>query len=325
MENGLVSLMMPCFIRDLKNLEFFKQALNSALAQEYPNLEILVINDGSPLTSEVEALDQLRDPRVRCLKKKNGGVASALNLGLKEMRGEFFTWLSHDDLYLPGKVKEQMAAARDGAPGLVYYCDVEHIDPENNHISFETTPEIPPAEQHLFFAKFGCFNANSYLIPRRCFEVAGQFDESLRTTQDNHMWIRIARHFTSVRVPKVLMKYRHHPTQDSRSPIHLSECNDLFTYFLQNVRREEIAKNAGISPARYYAECANLRAVRGYRRAENHALRLALREAMVSPWRERRTLNLIMGIFLKRNTAGRWLYERLATPESRLPAQTSTT
>jgi glycosyltransferase involved in cell wall biosynthesis len=321
MESSLVSLMMPCFIRDFKNLEFFKQALDSALAQEYPNLEILVINDGSPLTAEVESLPHLRDRRVRRLNKKNGGVASALNLGLHEMRGEFFTWLSHDDLYLPGKVKEQMNAARSGGPGLVYYCDVEHIDPDNRHLSFEVTPEIRPAEQHLYFAKYGCFNANSYLIPRRCFEVAGQFDESLRTTQDNHMWIRMARHFTSVRVPKVLIKYRHHPTQDSRSPIHVGECNDLYTYFLQNVRREEIL-DLGLSPARYYAECANLRAARGYRRAQNYALRLALREAARSPWRERKTLNFIIGMLLRESASGRWLHERLAANAGPLPART---
>jgi len=305
MENCLVSLMMPCFIRDLKNLEFFRKALNSALAQEYRNLEILVINDGSPLAKEIESLEQLGDPRIRYLKKKNGGVASALNFGLREMRGEFFTWLSHDDLYLPGKVKEQVRAAQ-GRPGeAVFYCDVEHVDQDGKHLFFEETPEIPPAEQRLFFAKSGCFNANSYLIPRRCFEVAGQFDENLRTTQDNHMWFRIARHFTSVRVPKVLMKYRHHPTQDSRSPIHLGECNDLFIFFLNNLPREDVVRYAGMSPARYYAECACVRRMRGYRQAENHSLRLALREALWNPWRDRHTINLIAGLLLKRSASGR--------------------
>src|SRR5438045_4142997 len=101
MNNNAVSLMMPCFIKDTNNLRYFEQALTSALEQMYPELEILVVNDGSPLTTEVESLGQLKDERIRYFKKSNGGVASALNLGLREMRGDFFSWLSHDDVYFP--------------------------------------------------------------------------------------------------------------------------------------------------------------------------------------------------------------------------------
>jgi len=312
-----VSLVMPAFIRDAANLRYFEQALNSAIEQTYEALEILVVNDGSPLTAELERLPQLHHPRVRYVKKANAGVASALNVALKEMSGEFFTWLSHDDLYLPTKVEEQASVALAHRGDAVFYCDVEHIDEAGKHLFFELTPDIPPAVQYLFHAQYGCFNANSYLIHRRCFETVGPFDETLRTTQDNDMWFRIARHFTSIRVPKVLMKYRHHPTQDSRSPVHLGECNDLYIYFLKSVRREDIMRDPTRSVARYYAECACIRSQRGYRRAENHSLRLALREGARSPWRERSTLNLIAGLLLRRLRPGRWLLERIAPESSR--------
>ena len=270
-----VSLVMPAFIRDAANLRYFEQALNSAVEQTYEALEILVVNDGSPLTPELERLQQLNHPKVRYVKKANGGVASALNVALTEMSGEFFTWLSHDDLFLATKVEDQAHIALAHRGDAAFYCDVEHIDEAGNHLFYELTPDIPPAEQYLFHAQYGCFNANSYLIHRRCFDLVGEFDESLRTTQDNDMWFRIARHFPSIRVPKVLMKYRHHPTQDSRSPVHLGECNDLYIRFLNSVRREDITRDPTRSAARYYAECACIRSQRGYRRAENHSLRLA--------------------------------------------------
>ncbi len=248
MENSLVSLIMPCFIRDQANLGYFAMALRSAIAQTYPNLEILVVDDGSPLSQEVRDLPEMKDSRIRYLHKPNGGVASALNVGIKEMRGEFFSWLSHDDLYLPGKIAEQMKVAMQTPDCSVFYCDVEHIDQDGKHLFFEETPVIPADEQYAFHAQHGCFNANSYLVRRRCFEVAGMFDETLRTTQDNHMWFRIARRFSSTKVKLVLMKYRHHPTQDSRSPIHLRECNELFTYFLDNISRPEIRGPNGLTP-----------------------------------------------------------------------------
>lgn len=293
---------MPCFLRDARNLDYFKQALSSALAQGYGHLEIVVVNDGSPITAEIESLPQLNDSRIRYFKKKNAGVASALNVALNEMRGDYFTWLSHDDLFLPAKVEEQIKTVEAHPGTAVFYCDVEHIDERGNHLFFEFAPDIPPTEQYLFHAQFGCFNANSYLIHRRCFDVVGEFDETLRTTQDNHMWFRIARHFVSVRVPKVLMKYRHHPTQDSRSPIHLSECNDLFNYFLRQVTRNDLLAGTVRSPARYFAECACLRKSRGYRRAEYYALYRAIVEWIRRPWTDLPTLNLIVGCAISRRT-----------------------
>lgn len=302
-----VSLIMPAFIRDAVNLAYFAEALASARAQTYDNLEILIVNDGSPFTGPLEELVAAQGSAVRYVKKANGGVASALNVALREMTGEYFTWLSHDDLYLPEKVAAQVERILTEPAGTILYCDVEHIDSHGGHQFFEITPDVPPGMSRVFFAQYGAFNANAHFIPRRCFDAVGEFDESLRTTQDNHMWYRLSAHFEFKRVPRVLMKYRNHPTQDSRSPIHVKECNELYTYFLANLDRADIVRTAGVSPARYYAECACVRRNRGYVDAERDATARALGELIRHPISERAHFNLIAGLWLTRLRAGRKL------------------
>lgn len=299
-----VSLIMPAFIRDAVNLAYFAEALASARAQTYPNLEILIVNDGSPYSEPLEQLVAAQGDAVRYVKKANGGVASALNVALREMTGDFFTWLSHDDLYLSDKVAVQMERMARVPADTILYCDVEHIDSHGGHQFFEHTPDVPAGTCRVFFAQYGGFNANAHLIPRRCFDRVGGFDETLRTTQDNHMWYRLSAHFEFRRVPKVLMKYRNHPTQDSRSPIHVKECNELYTYFLANLDRNDVVRSATVSPARYYAECACVRRNRGYVDAERDATRRALLELIRRPLRERPHLNLIAGLWLTRLRAG---------------------
>ena len=70
-----------------------REAIDSALAQTYERVEVIVVNDGSTDGTEQIALSY--GERIRYFRKENGGVSSALNLGIKEMKGEYFSWLSH--------------------------------------------------------------------------------------------------------------------------------------------------------------------------------------------------------------------------------------
>lgn len=96
MNKPLVSIIVPVY----NGSNFIAEALKSAINQTYQNVEIIVINDGSNDGGKTKAAVEpfLEDPRVRYIEKPNGGVSSALNLGIKEMKGEFFSWLSHDDV-----------------------------------------------------------------------------------------------------------------------------------------------------------------------------------------------------------------------------------
>ena len=78
---------------------------NSALAQTYKNIEVIVVNDGSNDKGKTRKIALSYGHKIRYFEKENGGVATALNLGIEKMKGEYFSWLSHDDLYSPRKVE----------------------------------------------------------------------------------------------------------------------------------------------------------------------------------------------------------------------------
>ena len=107
MKKAKVSLIIPVYNGE----DYVEEAINSALNQTYENLEIIVVNDGSKDKTEQICL-KYKD-KIRYYAKENGGVATALNLALEKMTGEYFSWLSHDDLYYPNKIEEEMKYADD--------------------------------------------------------------------------------------------------------------------------------------------------------------------------------------------------------------------
>ena len=86
-----------------------REAIDSALAQTYPDFEVIVVNDGSDDGGMTERIALSYGTRINYCYKENGGVASALNVGILMMSGDLFSWLSHDDVYYPEKVAVQVA------------------------------------------------------------------------------------------------------------------------------------------------------------------------------------------------------------------------
>lgn len=97
-----VSIIIPVYNGE----KYVSEAIKSALNQTYKNIEVIVIDDGSE--DKTETICKSFGKKIKYFKKKNGGVSSALNLAIKKMRGDYFSWLSHDDLYYPEKIERQI-------------------------------------------------------------------------------------------------------------------------------------------------------------------------------------------------------------------------
>lgn len=192
--NPLVSIVIPVY----NGADFMREAIDSALNQTYENIEVLVVNDGSSDGGKTAETARSYGNKIRYFEKENGGVSSAVNLGIKNMRGEYFSWLSHDDVYLPGKIEHQMELLKQFSfdDSIMAMCRADFIDADSNVIrdTKSSTKEISLLnwkDALIRLIKDGCFIGCNLLIPKKAFYEIAFFDESLRYIQDFWMWIQL--------------------------------------------------------------------------------------------------------------------------------------
>lgn len=191
MKNYVVSIVIPVY----NGSDFVCEAVESALNQTYSDVEVVVVNDGS--NDDGRTRDCLKPylDRIVYIEKENGGVASALNEGISRMSGDFFTWLSHDDLFDNNKVKRQIEEViKSGndmtisAMNYTFFDDVSKDEVESNFHKYYSK-ECLSASAFLLF--WGELHFSSLLFSRKHFERVGLFNENLLTAQDNDFIFRL--------------------------------------------------------------------------------------------------------------------------------------
>lgn len=267
-----VSVVIPVY----NGAKYLKEAIESVFAQTYSNIEVIVINDGSTDDGATEKVALSFGDKIRYISKENGGVGSALNRGLQEMTGEYFSWLSHDDVYVPDKVSRQVALIQRESKNTILYSDYEYIDSESKQLGIRRIRHIEPGKfiYNLFITD--PLNGCTALIPKACFDATGLFNGRLRTTQDYEMWFRMARTCRFVHVPEVFLKSRLHPEQGSKSmDLHVAECNDLYVWALTEFTEHEIFGNDGRTTFSHYLELSALLTGKHKREAAGYAYKIA--------------------------------------------------
>lgn len=222
----LVSLAIPIF----NGAEFMRFAIDSALAQTYPHVEIIVINDGSSDLGETEKIALSYGDRVRYYAKTNGGVGSALNLALEKARGEYFCWLSHDDVYLPEKIAKQVEFLQSlPTSDAVVFCRHSVINANGDLLhELPAPPRFNPdaAAYQLLLSQW--LHCCTIIAPRSIYLEMGGFREDLPTTQDYDMLMKIGLRYPFFELPEVLLYARSHPKQGSLTAAHQREIEYFF-------------------------------------------------------------------------------------------------
>ncbi|MHB8956123.1 MAG: glycosyltransferase family 2 protein [Pirellulaceae bacterium] len=282
----LVSLVIPIY----NGSKFMREAIESALAQTYPHLEIIVVNDGSNDDGRTEEIALSYGDKIRYFAKSNGGCASALNLAISKMSGEYFSWLSHDDRYLPDKIAHQVATVVAGSdPDAIVYSGYQLIDEASRPLATVRPSDLLPEEQltiPLLPLLRGLIHGCTLLIPKKYFVEVGTFDESLPTTQDYDLWFRILRVAPLVYDDSILVESRVHPDQDTHrhGRKHIDECNQLWSGFLNRLTDQEMTRMEG-SPYAFLRKTAAFLAATPYDVAHQRAEELArerLRDTKIS-------------------------------------------
>ena len=231
-----VSIVIPVY----NGANYLREAIDSALAQTYENVEVIVINDGSTDDGATERIALSYGDRIRYFRKENGGVATALNLGINVMIGDYFSWLSHDDVYYPDKIEVQIDYLRKGTKDVVLYGDYDCIDMNSNFLHSERVPHIEPAMFHFQLLACHPINGCTTLVPKSCFDTVGLFNEELRVVQDYEMWFRLARRFDVVHMPRVVLKSRLHPGQGTvtMAESHFNEKSRFYSSYFREVAED---------------------------------------------------------------------------------------
>ena len=201
------------------------EAIESALNQTYKNIEVIVVNDGSNDDGKTDKIVRSYIPRITYIEKPNGGVGSAINMGIRQMKGAYASWLSHDDLYYPNKVERQVSLLNEiieleGAFNDVIYSSTETINSKGDTILKKHSLNAKIQNAEIVFSHFSDFIlcGCATLIPKQLFEEIGYFDESLVTVQDTEFWCRVLlsghKYYFQ---DEYLVKNRRHAGQTSRT------------------------------------------------------------------------------------------------------------
>lgn len=191
-EFPLVSVVVPVYNARVS----VGETLSSLLRQTWPNLEIIVVDDGSPDNSldlvRVYADMDIPGRKFVVVSQPNGGVASARNHGLRLYTGDWVVFLDSDDAYLPGAITHLMAEREKLGEGnwLVVPQSVEVTGGglDTTRPMYREPMPAPHDQRNVILQyNFGAFTA---LFPRRFFEEVGVFDETMAYVEDWEFWIR---------------------------------------------------------------------------------------------------------------------------------------
>jgi glycosyltransferase involved in cell wall biosynthesis len=235
----LVSVIVPVY----NGAEYVGQALESALCQTYPHLEVLAIDDGSSDGSlGVLELYAAKDSRVRVLRQHNGGVASARNRCIEEARGELIATLDADDLWQPTKIERQVRRLLEAgdATGFVY-CWWAWIDGCSAILDRSPRWMVEgEAFEALVQINF-TGNASVPLFRKRCVVEAGGYDPTLAAAgaggcEDWELVLRIASRYHVAVVPEILLGYRRLPGSMSTACNTMWRSKELVIQQMQQLR-----------------------------------------------------------------------------------------
>lgn len=239
--NPLVSIIIPVY----NGSDYLGKAIESALNQNYKNIEVIVVNDGSTdggLTEHVAL--SYRTDKIKYFKKQNGGVASALNFGISKSSGEYINWLSHDDLLTTNKIDRQIRFLKK----LSKKQNVKKIILFGNTVLIKANGRLQPFHKQLLYKnlkktydkpsdyfKMKHVFFGSILLPKSFFQN-NAFVNELRYSQDMFsLFQMLTDGYTLMKVGSSTTKYRVHFKQGSftRTNEYDADCLYIYNEFLK--------------------------------------------------------------------------------------------
>jgi glycosyltransferase involved in cell wall biosynthesis len=211
-----LSVVIPCF----NAARYIATAIRSVLEQQWPDLEIIVVDDGS--TDGSADLVSAGFPQIRVIRQANKGAAEARNLGIRQARGTWIAFIDADDFWLPGKLLAQAHLLRSDPTARMAYAawQVWHGEAPSpcasDHAALLAGADDParwsgPSGWIYPDLLLDCALWTSTVVAHRSlFEEIGVFDTGLRVGEDYDLWLRASRVTPILRVNRPCAIYRAH-------------------------------------------------------------------------------------------------------------------
>ena len=206
----VVSVVIPCF----NHARFLADALESVRAQTWPQVEVIVVDDGS--TDESASVASAY-AEVRLLRQRNRGLSAARNAGWQASRGDIIIFLDADDALHPGAAAAAVAQFASHPEAMMTFGRLELMDAAGR-----TIPASLPIVTERFYEEL--LRRNYIRTPamaalrRRVMELVGGFDLSCSPSADYDLYLRVAHSHPVVAHGALVARYRQHTTNMSRNP-----------------------------------------------------------------------------------------------------------
>ena len=208
----MVSVIIPTYNRGW----ILKEAIDSVLAQDYKEYELIVVDDGS--TDNTRAILDTYGQDIIVLRQVNKGVSAARNRGIAEAEGQLVAFLDSDDLWLPRKLSRQVEFFKSNPDALINQTEEiwmrngVRVNPKNRH----RKPSGMIFERSLGLC---LVSPSAVMIKRQLFDAVGVFDENLPACEDYDLWLRIScRYPVHLIDTPLIIKRGGHGDQLSKAP-----------------------------------------------------------------------------------------------------------
>jgi Glycosyltransferases involved in cell wall biogenesis len=271
----LISVVIPTFNRRCT----VERAIISALGQSYQSIEVVVVDDGS-LDGTEEVLSRFKsDARFKYLYQQNRGQSAARNKGIAASAGELIAFLDSDNYWDVDKLASQLEYWDLNRGYDILYSEVTHL-----YDNGETLPgDSRKRHSGMILKKLLLSNFitnNTVLVPRRCFDELGAFDESLRIAEDYDLWLRFSTRYTFLYHPEKVAYY-------SSFGARLSADEELNIEVNLQILSRFLERHADIVPPRFHKRALGRLLTRQtesrWNRGSRPSLRQILRALAFSP------------------------------------------
>jgi glycosyltransferase involved in cell wall biosynthesis len=208
-----VSIIIPCY----NQAHFLAEAVQSALDQDYPNKEVIVVNDGSPDNTREVAVSF--GDRIVYIEQENRGLSGARNTGIRAAGGDYIAFLDSDDAYLPGALSIQADWLNRHSDIAMVCGDARLYDGKQTFgrkSGWSGRPVHP--ENFRWETVEYCATPSTVMLRRSVLNTVGFFDETLKNAaEDWLMWVRMSKHFNMAYLDQPLIYYRVHDWNATRN------------------------------------------------------------------------------------------------------------